>query len=229
MKQPHPSYAILTGDLVGSRRLSGDQLEELFKNLNDLWSQFGKAHAGAVVGRLEVFRGDGWQAALANPTLGVKAAVFLRAAVKLQSEAHRLDTRIGLGLGTVDNLDPSHLSSSNGAAFQLSGEALESLSKEGRYFAFGIEVAALAGLKEIGLPMMDLAVQRWTRAEAVAVMGSLLGWTQETIARHPLAKKTNGAAPTQQAVADALGRVGWKSHWLDTLAAVEQLIEERGA
>lgn len=229
MNKTKQRYAILTGDLVGSRRLSSQQLEELFKSLNDLWSQFGDAHAGAVIGSVEIFRGDGWQAALAKPALCVEATLFLRAAFKAQALSHKLDTRIGVGIGTVDDLKENRLSESNGPAFQCSGDALDSLFKNDCRLALRTQAEAPKAMEVIAIPMMDLAIQRWTRAAAVAVMGTLLGWTQETIARHPLALKKDGAAPTQQAVADALGRVGWKSHWLDTLAAVERLIGGRNA
>jgi class 3 adenylate cyclase len=102
MNKDTPIHAVLTGDLVGSRRLAGDQVEALFQHLNDLWGQFADCHAGAVVGRIEVFRGDGWQAALAQPSLAVKAALFLRAVVKAQPFDQTVDTRVGIGIGRVD-------------------------------------------------------------------------------------------------------------------------------
>jgi hypothetical protein len=222
MNKDSSIYAVLTGDLVGSRQLAGDQVEALFQNLNDLWGQFAERHAGAVIGRIEVFRGDGWQAALAQPSLAVKAALFLRAVVKAQPFDQVVDTRVGIGIGRVDVLKPDRLNESNGPAFQLSGEALEALTKGGCCWCLRRQWPEPCLLDAVGLAMMDLAVQRWTRPEAAAAMGSLLGWKQEVIAEHPLSAKKNGTAPTRQAVSDTLGRIGWKSHWLPSLEAIEK-------
>ncbi len=222
---PNHLYAVLTGDLVGSRRLTADQLATLFKHLNDLWQQFADAHSGAVIGRIEIFRGDGWQVALAKPSLAVNAALFLRAVVKSQPFDQKMDTRVGIGVGQVDVLKPDRLSESNGPAFLYSGEALESLTKGSCCWNLRRETPEPDVLEAVGLPLMDLAVKRWSRTEAAAVMGSLLGWKQKVIAEHPYCAKKHGEAPTRQAVSDTLGRIGWKSHWLPTLKAIENLAE----
>lgn len=226
MKSSTHCYAILTGDLIGSRRLKPDQLKALFRALNDHWKQFSEAHQEAVVGQVEIFRGDGWQAALKQASLAGKAALFLRAAIKAHPLSHLLDTRIGLGFGPVETLHPDRLGESNGLAFQRSGEALDDLAKGSCNWGLRAGIANLETLETIGFPMMDLAVSRWTRAEAMAAMGSLLGWTQEKIAEHPYSAKKDGKAPTQQAVADTLRRIAWKSHWIPVLEAVETLIDK---
>jgi hypothetical protein len=226
MKFTTHCYAVLTGDLVGSKQLSSDQLETLFKALNDHWKQFSEAHRNAVVGRVEIFRGDGWQAALKQASLAGKAALFLRAAIKAHPLSQHLDTRMGLGIGPVENLTPDRLGESNGLAFQRSGEALDDLAKGSCNWGLRTGIANLITLETVGFPMMDLAVSRWTRAEAMAIMGSLLGWTQEKIAEHPYSAKKDGKAPTQQAVADTLRRVAWKSHWIPVLEAVKTSIDK---
>ncbi|MGF1530518.1 MAG: hypothetical protein ACFCU4_04060 [Puniceicoccaceae bacterium] len=217
-------YAILTGDLVGSRRLSGNQIGSLFAALNDFWEAFGHAHPGAVVGKIEIYRGDGWQAALELPQYCLKAALFLRAVVKAYPLDEKMDTRIGIGLGPVELLKKDRLSESNGTAFVRSGEALETLTEKDQGLA--LRTGATADpLQTVGCPMMDLAIRRLTRPEAVAVMGSLLSWKQETIAAHPYSAKKDGETPTQQSVSDSLVRIGWKSHWLPVLTAVETVLE----
>jgi len=217
-------YVVITGDLKGSRRLTTSQVSELFRSLNELWDQFGKSHNATVVGHLEIFRGDGWQCALVDPSLAVHAALFLRASVKAHGPIPHMDTRIGVGIGTVDFLDSNQLGASNGPAFQLSGKALDSLSQSSLGWAFLREKESPDCLSSIGFPLMDLSVQRWSKAEGVAVVGSLLGLTQAEIAAHPLALKQDGQPPTQQAVADALKRIDWKSHWLPVLADFKKLL-----
>ena len=219
-------FAVLTGDLVDSRQLSSLQQKSFFSKLNNLWGKFGSAHADAVIGKLEVFRGDGWQGVLSDPSLSVNAALFIRASVKALNLAPKMDTRIGVGIGSVDSLNPKRLGESNGKAFQYSGQALDSLAKGDQAWGFYYDDEASCGLKTIGFPMMDLAIQQWSKVEAVAVMGTLLGLTQEKIAHHPLAKKDDETTPSQQAIADALKRIGWKSHWAPVLAHAKECLEK---
>lgn len=221
------TYAVLTGDVIGSRRLTAKELEAVFDDVRYLWKAFGSHHSGAVVGTLEIFRGDGWQAALAKPWLAVEAAAFLRAAFRAQEATRRVDSRIGIGLGGVEHLDANRLRESNGEAFQRSGAALEKLAK--KQLCWGIDLgdeARLRSLTTTTLPLLDLLVCRWTRAEAAAVIGNLLGWTQDEIAAHPLAKKKDGKQPTRQAIHDALKRIGWASHLEPVMEEASRLLKE---
>jgi len=51
------TYAILTGDIIDSRKLSAKELEAVFEQARQQWAAFNQHHGGAVVGTLEVFRG----------------------------------------------------------------------------------------------------------------------------------------------------------------------------
>lgn len=206
--------AILTGDLVGSRQLPPERLQAVLEGLKEEWQAFAGAHPGAVVGGVEIFRGDGWQVALSQPALALEAAVYLRAAVKAHAALRQLDSRVGIGIGPVDHLDPARLGESHGAAFEASGTALESLTETKRCLRLILPGRPAPVLDGIVLPLLDAQLAHWSKPEAVAVMGSLLGWTQERIATHPLSRKPDGSTPSQQSVADALKRIGWP-HFLE--------------
>jgi hypothetical protein len=224
-----PTYAILTGDIIGSRKLSAKDLEAVFGHVRELWQTFGQHHGGAVVGTLEVFRGDGWQAALKEPALAVEAAVFLRATFRAQESDIRVDSRIGIGVGRVEHLEADRLRESNGEAFQRSGGILEKLEK--KHLGWGIDPGDSqkhVSVSRTMLPLLDLLVRRWSRAEAVAVLGTLLGWTQDEIAAHPLARKKDGQQPTRQAIHDALKRIGWASHLEPVLEEARRQLQEMG-
>ncbi|MEQ9822978.1 MAG: hypothetical protein ABQ298_01190, partial [Puniceicoccaceae bacterium] len=111
-----PHYAVLTGDIVGSRKLSTHELASLFEGVRGVWRCFAEHHGDAVMGEFDVFRGDGWQVALTQPALCLRAAVFLRAAFRAHSKKVDVDSRIGVGVGPVDRIVRERLSESNGLA-----------------------------------------------------------------------------------------------------------------
>lgn len=221
------NYAVLTGDVIESRRLSAPQLNIVFESVRDLWLEFGKVHPGCVVGSLEVFRGDGWQIAMAEPFRCVEAAVFLRAAFKAQRVSFRIDSRMGVGVGSVPHIDPERLRESNGEAFHRSGAVLERLERRGPRWAIDVGDSKNSRLPlSIAFSMMDLLIHRWTQPAAAAVVGSILGLTQDEIAAHHLSAKKDGTQPTQQAVNDALKRIAWASHWEPALKQTTELLKE---
>jgi hypothetical protein len=218
-------YAVLTGDLVDSSRLEAERREAMMAWLKSLASEFAGIHPGAVVGQLDVFRGDGWQLCLEAPGLALEAAIFIRAGLKAHVSRENLDTRVGIGLGSVERLNTERISESNGAAFLASGHALDALEREEQRLRLRGEGANVSLLDVVSLPLLDLAVSQWTHPESVAVYGTLSGWTQEAIAAHPLAAKQNGEQPSRQSVGDALTRVCWKSHLMPALLEAASLLE----
>lgn len=224
--KPTTTVAVLTGDLIGSRRLSEPQRQQLFRELNGYWHQYAPSLLDSSPCDIQVYRGDGWQALVPKSEQAVNAAIFIRAAIKALNVVDGMDTRLGVGIGRVDSLNPAKLGDSNGPAFIRSGEALDSLATPGPAWAFNHSQLKFQNIFLATCPIMDLAIQRWTKAESAAVVGSLLGLTQEEIAKHPLACKDDGDAPTRQAISDALKRIGWSSHWQPTLKHIQSQLAQ---
>src|SRR6266446_2694396 len=110
-------YAVLTGDLVKSSRLSVEQSRKAIGLLKRAVGEFEKTFQGAIQGELDSFRHDSWQMLMKRPTLAIRATIFLRASVKMQSDATtRYDTRIAIGIGAVDSISKRRISDSRGAA-----------------------------------------------------------------------------------------------------------------
>lgn len=213
-------YAVLTGDLIESRALAAQQRKDLLDWLKQVTEHFSQLHHDVAVGRLEVFRGDSWQLCLQKPTLALEAAVFIRAGLKAHTSRENVDTRIGIGVGSVDTLVEDRISESNGEAFIRSGQALDALHPDVNLsleWPDGPE--AVAAISQMALPLLDLAMSHWTHAESVAVYGALRGWTQQQTAEHEIARKPDGSRPSRQAIAKALGRVHWSSHLEPVLKA----------
>src|SRR5690606_18325316 len=119
-----------------------------------LAQQFADVHDRTVVGMPDVFRGDSWQWCLQRPSLAFTAAVFLRAGLK----SHDVDTRIGIGIGSVAVLHEEKISESTGPAFIASGEVLDGLEKDR---TFGFRMAAnkappwAQALQDVAAPLLD--------------------------------------------------------------------------
>jgi hypothetical protein len=223
------TYAVLTGDIIGSTKLGPERLEAAMSLLRRLAKEFDQVHPGSVVGQPDVFRGDSWQLCLQQPALAVTTAVFIRAGLKTDS----FDSRIGIGWGSVDRLHKERISESSGPAFVQSGQALDQLGKErslalppsGEPTLTGFAYPAIA-LLNVGVGLLDALLTRWTQRESVAVYGTLRGLSQEAIALLPQAKTRQGKPPTRQAIQDALRRASWPSHVLPFLEKAENSIDK---
>ena len=220
-------YAVLTGDLVKSSRLSVEQSRRAIQLLKRAASEFEKTFQGTIQGELDSFRHDSWQLLMKRPALAVRATIFLRSSVKMESDATtRYDTRIAIGIGTVDSTSRRRISDSRGAAFTLSGKALDGM--DGERLAFASE-NALAGdcIAQGVIPLLDCVISDWTATESRAVYGALLGRTQEqSAAKWPVDR--GETPPSRQAVAKALRRAGWVAlervlKWIETDAQPEEV------
>ena len=131
-------FAVLTGDLVRSSRLSGRQLDQARASLHAAADEVKRWKRGLVRGAPEFFRGDAWQMLLTEPKWALRVAVFVRASL-LGGELG--DTRVVIGIGTVDRVNPKRISLSTGQAFTLAGEGLDALTQ---YFRMSIELPEAA-------------------------------------------------------------------------------------
>lgn len=177
------SVAVLTGDVVGSRKLGTDRLEDLFECLDSAAARLAKWPGNAGPDTINRSRGDSWQLALSSPRFALRACLFIRAAIK--SADRQYDTRIGVGIGRTSRFDPGDVGASDGAAFQLSGAQLDDRSGHAR-FRIAIEGKLQSqDLFSAVFALCDRISKDWTAAQA-RVMYHLLapenaGMTQQDI------------------------------------------------
>lgn len=106
-------YAILTGDLVGSRKADIQKwLPVLEESLQHYSNNF------------DIFRGDSFQVAVSIEQC-IEAIFLIKATMR---SIEPLDVRIGLGLGEISYWD-EHIKNSAGDALVRSGEAFDDLDK----------------------------------------------------------------------------------------------------
>lgn len=223
------TYAVLTGDIIGSSRLGPSGLGDAMERLRKLAGEFGQVHPSSIVGRPDVFRGDSWQLCVQRPSLVLTAAVFIRAGLK----ASGFDSRVGIGWGSVERLNEERISESGGPAFVLSGQALDGMGK-GRSLAlplfdkaaFDVIPFSTFAYLSAAVGLLDALIKGWTQRESVAVYGAMLHLSQEDVAALPIARTKQGRSPTRQAIQDALRRVSWVRHVEPFLETVETVMEE---
>lgn len=202
---PDQDYAVITGDIVASTRLSPAARRQLASELKRISDELTAVFRGAVPLPLEQFRGDGWQLLVADPGRSLRVALFIRARLRASALGNeKIDTRMAIGVGRVTLLPGRRLGQGDGEAFRLSGPALDALREPLRLaLAWPDRLGPVSGAVAAFAPALDAIVQGWTPVQARAVAERLKDLTQRRIARRA------PAAVSRQAVARALRRAGW--------------------
>ena len=201
------SYAVLTGDVIGSSRLGDRARRRLHEALHfagrNLRARFGEV----VPYPLAVFRGDSWQLLVVPPARALRVGLYFRVSLRARMEAREIDTRFAIGIGAIDFIPGADLSGGDGEAFRRSGQALERLPRGAR---MGLALPADIEAQDLRviLDLIDIQARRWSHRQALAVAGALLGWTQTQIAQGLFEPPIS-----QQAVAQHLSRAGWRAIW----------------
>ena len=202
------AYAVVTGDVVGSTKMSSGQRALLRHVLRRASRQLQEHFKDSVPPGVDVFRGDSWQFVVSKPAKSLRAALFFRAFFMSQMKLRTVDTRLAIGIGPIDFLPPTAISSGDGEAFRRSGLALDKMPRTKRMAIDGPSSIGSLGLTTVNvlIRLIDTLARGWTDRQAYAVCGALLGWKQEKIA-----SVWFKGTVSQQAVAQHLERAGWNA------------------
>ncbi|MDH5597876.1 MAG: SatD family protein [Cyclobacteriaceae bacterium] len=116
-KQENKMVAILTGDIINSRK--GEVIDWIDRLKNVL------NHYGSTPQKWEIFRGDSFQL-MTEPNEALLAAIHIKAVIK---QTKFQDVRIAIGIGK-ETYTANRISESNGDAYMKSGEMFERLKKQ---------------------------------------------------------------------------------------------------
>ena len=195
--------AVLTGDIIRSSRLERTAMEAVRSSLLHATSVVRRWKRGTISGKLEFFRGDGWQLVVTHPAMALRIGVFLRASLLATGLA---DTRIAIGLGEVDASSPRRTSLSTGPAFALSGRALDTMTQ---YANMTIEVPKSAGVLSSWLPLIghlcDSLIEQWTQRQSEIVCAVIDPREPD----YETVSQTIVPVVSKQAVAKALKGANW--------------------
>ncbi len=130
------NYAIITGDIVSSRKIAPKIREELYNALDSFVNSLKPQRISAY----ERFRGDSIQCTATEGKTALRTACLIRCFVlayvpeskrkKTNSKGYsyaQFDIRLAIGMGSIDFVHETELSRSDGEAFEKSGSALDSL------------------------------------------------------------------------------------------------------
>lgn len=189
--------SILTGDILGSRGLTQQKRTGLEAKL-----RAAAAHAGLEKG-FEVFRGDSWQGLCEPSRDAFESALQFRAYLLGHDE---IDTRISIGIGAVETLNPKKISLSQGEAFELSGLGLSEMPKSRRLVAQSSSSIRpeLGHLLSATCSLLDGVTADWTSKQALAIALSRSDANQ-----YELAQRFNPPI-SAQAFGKHLARARWK-------------------
>lgn len=198
-----PIYAVLTGDVIRSSKLTTEELARLPAVFAGIVKQ-----VDSTCGQLQettkfsIFRGDSFQL-LTTPACALKALILLRAQLRKsypKTLANAVDVRVALTLGTVAHIAPN-ITESSGEAFTLSGHLLDTLPYS-RQSVFGFNNGEVDKELNTALSLADEIIRKWTTSQALLVPYLLSGLNQSEIAR-----QTQNSQPS---ILRKLQAMGWQ-------------------
>lgn len=155
------TYAILTGDLVGSSAIGPTQYPALLQALQQCLSRFCPADIATPV----IFRGDGFQLATLPHQAFVAALQIRLTLISLRSDA-----RIAVAVAPAEQLR-ADLNQSTGQAFTLSGQLLDKL-QDARWD--WVEPGQpLTTAEQLVLQLISVQLQQLTARQATVLLAYL--------------------------------------------------------
>jgi hypothetical protein len=208
-------YAVLTGDIVKSSRMSPADLRRLPEALTTIFQSIDSiCKPAGFATRFSIFRGDSFQL-ICEPECALKAWLIIRTGLRSTYPAplsKSVDARIGIAVGKVNYL-AGNITESSGEVFNLSGRLLETL-KSPRLTGFVSENREINRNLNAGLMLAEDILRRWTTSQCRIVPLLLQSLNQSEIA-----KATKTRQPTVTAKINAMG---WNAieHWMDYYVAL---------
>lgn len=152
--------AIITGDIVNSRKLSS---KIWIDGLKKLLNTFGKNPI-----EWDIYRGDEFQLEVKNP----EDALFFAIQIKSYFKSIKMDVRMSIGLGEM-TYKAKKISESNGPAFLRSGEVFETLKKQKINLAINSGNAAFDNEINLMLQLCLTFMDNWLMQSAEFVLTAI--------------------------------------------------------
>ena len=217
------TYAVLTGDLVRSTDLEAKSLARVRQSVGRSVETADQWRRRTVRQNVEFVRGDEWQAALSEPAYALRTALLIRAQLKAHFKS---DTRISIGIGSIDKFSRRSIFESSGEAFTLSGRALDDIGGDRLAITFGEACAAsfhsFEHFTSKAILLCDAILDDWTPRQAELVATAM---ASPTPLRHEDIAK--GVKTSRQAVQKSLDSAHWGQ--LDAFIRAFEAINWRAA
>ncbi len=162
-------YAVITGDIIESSLAEKAEKNALIKSLKKAFKgikQWDSVNENSLP-KFDVFRGDSFQGVMANPCQALRAAIFIRSAMRKNQPVQKdenWDVRLAIGLGTIDHL-PENVSEGDGPAYRNSGPIMDELKGD---YKTAITTPWEAINKEFkaSSALLDAVISKWTAQQS---------------------------------------------------------------
>lgn len=210
-------WGVITGDVIGFSDLDVSVRRRMPQVMNEAGKSLCSAFGPIMPWDVDMFRGDGWQALIADPVMVMRAALFFRVYIICATGENKVDTRMAIGIGPVDYVPPGKVSAGDGPAYRASGKMLEKMvsPRQGRIRCAFAPHEDMEDTMPGCMPdedLMDVVVRlagtfgnRWQSRQASAIIGALKGWPQARIAENW------HSTISRQAVGKHLQRAEWQA------------------
>ena len=173
---------VITGDIVQSSKIEPTRRKLLIDCIQKIADEAGKW--GKI--KVEIFRGDSFQAVIDDVEQSLKIAILFRAGLQgftPEKEFTKWDARIALGIGSIDFYQDHSVVESDGEAFRNSGREFDRLEKSDR-LALKTPWDDLNDEFKISTAFADNVISGWTVMQARVIYEALLsGESQKKIAQ----------------------------------------------
>ncbi len=184
---------VITGDLVNSTNIAAEWRQTVVDVLKACAADF----ALQTPVKIEMYRGDSFQAVVDKPECSLAVAVALRAKLRActPEKSGMWDARLSIGIGEI-SFESDNIVTSDGEAFRLSGRAFDNIGK--RRLCISAPWTDFNEAIDLVTRFADEVISSWTARQAQVVYHSLL------------------FPKTQKDMADELGmtRQNFNYHWL---------------
>ena len=161
---------VITGDIIESSAIQIKYRDFLLKSIREIADELSVIEPL----RIEMFRGDSFQAVIDSPENAMKIAVLLRAGLKghTPKECKKpWDARLSIGVGTISyHADNTVLS--DGEAFQYSGRTLDEMGK--RRLVVKTRWADVNEELQVSGAFADEVISSWSVPQSQAAYQALL-------------------------------------------------------
>ena len=154
--------SVITGDIIRSRTIQNPELW-----LNVLKKAL--AYLEPESKYWEIYRGDSFQIEIKNPEDSLKAAIYVKACIKM---IKGLDVRLAIGIGNK-KFQGNDVTESNGEAFIFSGETFETLKNEKQNLRIKTKYKGFNDSLNLYFSLASTIMDNWTVNSAEIVKLSL--------------------------------------------------------
>lgn len=181
------AIAVLTGDIIQSRKLQNGDIEILLEKLRTCFEAI-QENILTTKAQYEFYRGDSFQILLNEPEQALKVAIIIRSCLRSIFNSHssskgitetKSDARISIGVGSL-RMQNNRLAESQGEAFELSGTELDFIKKEALNLSIKTRWDSINEEFKVNCLFADNAINNWSSKTAESIYRYLLyGETQK--------------------------------------------------